>query len=274
VVNLASGREVEFRNARKALNTSANPEKLRLFAALERVVADGAIKRTEPPRDSTIEGSTKAYHWLEADVSLGGKPVRVGVTLREDTSGNLYYNHNPIEKAPSPTRSGPPNKGGGGIEESALGQSLPEFDLNLQILGQPGARGQFDPATRTIALLKSADLSTFLHESGHFFLDMQADIAGRTDTPAAIRADMQTVLDWFGVHDLDQWRGLSLDEQRPYHEQFARGFETYLAEGKSPSLEMQGLFQRLRDWLIQVYHDLKKLNVELKTIQPVCQGAA
>lgn len=39
------------------------------------------------------------------------------------------------------------------------------------------ARGAFDPATRTIFLHQDADLSTVLHEAGHFFLELQFELA-------------------------------------------------------------------------------------------------
>src|SRR5579883_3319622 len=47
------------------------------------------------------------------------------------------------------------------------------------------------------------------------------------------------------------------------HEQFARSFEAYLREGKAPSPEMRGIFQRFRDWLTQIYKSLTQLNVNL-----------
>jgi len=124
VVNQASGRTVKFAGARKALSTSANSDKLRLFAALEAVIANGEIKSSRAPKDPAVEPTTKAYHWLEADVTLNGKRVTVGVTLREDANGDLYYNHNPIEKAPSTTRSAPSHNDGGGIAESAFSRSM------------------------------------------------------------------------------------------------------------------------------------------------------
>ncbi|WP_347989923.1 JAB domain-containing protein [Methylomonas sp. AM2-LC] len=40
-------------------------------------------------------------------------------------------------------------------------------------------RGSFNPATRTITLNENADLSTFLHESAHLFLEMQVDMTWR-----------------------------------------------------------------------------------------------
>lgn len=138
------------------------------------------------------------------------------------------------------------------------------------------ARGSFNPDTLSIALLKNADLSTFLHESGHFFLEVQADIAARLQQEATIfgiealkpgerqiLADMDAVLKWFGVRDLTSWHAMDIEEKRHFHEQYARGFEAYLFEGKAPSIELQGLFQRFRAWMLNVYRDLKNLNVEL-----------
>jgi hypothetical protein len=81
---------------------------------------------------------------------------------------------------------------------------------------------------------------------------------------------MQKLLDWFHVkpegEDADAltvWHRLTLDQQRAAHEQFARGFEAYLFTGKAPSIELQGIFQRFRAWLVSVYRSLKALDVEL-----------
>ena len=150
-----------------------------------------------------------------------------------------------------------------------------EFE-NLFFQDREKARGSFNPATNTITLLKNADLSTFLHESGHFFLETQFDIAARIGQEAAlfgqasnnpgeqqILEDTNALLKWFGVRDLAEWNGLDFEEKRSYHETFARGFEAYLFEGKAPSIEVQGIFQRFRAWLLNVYKDLKALNVEL-----------
>lgn len=138
------------------------------------------------------------------------------------------------------------------------------------------ARGSFNPATLSITLLKNADLSTFLHESGHFFLEVQANIASKLQQEADIFGrntlkpgerqilnDTDALLRWFGVESLAEWYNLDFEEKRAYHEKFARGFEAYLFEGKAPSIELQGLFQRFRAWLVSVYRELKNLNVEL-----------
>ena len=135
--------------------------------------------------------------------------------------------------------------------------------------GEEAARGKIafgQDITQTpsvITLFKSANLSTFLHESGHFFLEVTADIASRPDAPKEIQDDMQTILKWFGVQDLATWKAMDLEARRPLHEKFARGFEAYLFEGKSPSMELNGIFQRFRAWLVNVYKQVAKLNVEI-----------
>lgn len=138
--------------------------------------------------------------------------------------------------------------------------------------GAGGQRGSFNPATNTITLLKNADLSTFLHESGHFYLEVQLDLAAkvaqvpadqRTAGQKEILADADAVLKWFGLRDLEEWSSLDFEEKRGYHEQFARGFEAYLFEGKAPSIQLQGVFQRFRAWLLNVYRELRALNVQL-----------
>lgn len=146
---------------------------------------------------------------------------------------------------------------------------------------QQGPRGLFDPTTRTIALLEAADLSTFFHEAGHYFLDLQTDLAGRPDAPARVREDLDKLFQWFGVSGqtaeerLAQFNlmreainakilGEAHDaklaaEIRKYHEQLAESFEEYLREGKAPSAELQPIFSQLRAWLKWVYKTLKDM---------------
>lgn len=124
-------------------------------------------------------------------------------------------------------------------------------------------RGSFNPSTSTISLLQAADLSTFLHEAGHFFLETLGSIATQPDAPQQVKDDMNTALKWMKVEDLSTWQGMDIEQQRDAHEQFARGFEAYLFEGKAPSVELQGIFQRFRSWLVNIYRELRNLNVEL-----------
>lgn len=163
---------------------------------------------------------------------------------------------------------------------------------------QQDARGSVafgEDITKTpsiISVLEKADLSTISHELGHFFWEMRFDLAVRmeararagetlTDGERQILDDTYRALDWLDVRDtpeltaIEHWLTMSVDEKRPYHEKLARAHEAYLFEGKAPSLELQGLFQTFRSWLLNVYRALlktmsagpgdigKALNVEL-----------
>lgn len=116
-----------------------------------------------------------------------------------------------------------------------------------------------------IQLLKSADLSTFAHESGHLFLEVFGDTvdalkamdpATLTDTQRQMVADYDKTLKWLGV---DSRGNIGVDQ----HEQWARGIEAYLREGKSPNVALRGMFARVRAWLMGIYKQLSQLNVTL-----------
>ncbi|WP_347989505.1 JAB domain-containing protein [Methylomonas sp. AM2-LC] len=125
-------------------------------------------------------------------------------------------------------------------------------------------RGAFTPHDHTITFLKKADASTFLHESGHFYLETLADLAAQADAPVEIVGDFERILEWFGINGgVDAWHALPFEQKIPYHEQFARGFESYLFEGKAPSLELAGIFNKFAAWLKKVYEHFSALNVEL-----------
>jgi len=135
--------------------------------------------------------------------------------------------------------------------------------------------GSFNPNTLDLRLLADANLSTFLHETGHFFLTVYADLASQPDAPAELTKGMAEILKQFGVADVAAWQAMPLELQRPYHEQFAESFEQYLFTGKAPSLELQPLFQRFASWLTRVYvsikdfiagHEGAKLNPELAAV--------
>lgn len=127
-----------------------------------------------------------------------------------------------------------------------------------------GERGSFEPSTNVITLLKDADLSTFLHESGHLFLEMEGRLFNHPNATEQMKADGKVILDWLGLESFDQLKDYETnDVSREAHEKFARGFEKYLGEGKAPSVELKPIFRRFAAWLKQVYRDLRNLNVEL-----------
>jgi hypothetical protein len=117
----------------------------------------------------------------------------------------------------------------------------------------------------TIGLFKGSNLSTPLHEFGHFFLDMQMEMAQPLmNTPVEqltpgqkeIVDDTRQLLDWFGHGTIEDWYLQGTEAKRPHHEKFAESFEAYLFEGKAPSIELQNIFQEFRAWLLAVYRRL------------------
>jgi hypothetical protein len=148
------------------------------------------------------------------------------------------------------------------------------FNPNDPDIYQQGPRGTFSPEQLLVTLNENADLSTFLHESGHFYLEVLADLASQPNAPQQIKDDMAQVLKWFGVPDLATWNGYTLDQKRQYHERWAESFEQYLFEGKAPNQELQPLFRRFRSWLVNVYKSLTqfmrgrnlKLNDEVRQV--------
>lgn len=101
-----------------------------------------------------------------------------------------------------------------------------------------------------IDLLKNADASTFLHETGHLYLDLLGRLALRSEASEQLKADWQAVKEWLGA--------TSDTLTKEQHEQWAEGFERYLMEGKAPSKSLRGAFYRFKEWLTEVYQAVKE----------------
>ncbi|MCI3879568.1 hypothetical protein [Acinetobacter higginsii] len=112
----------------------------------------------------------------------------------------------------------------------------------------------------TIVLSKDADFSTFVHELGHHFLEMNMDIAMRPDAPAQVREDMETVLKWAKADfkDIGEWDFFTDAEKTEVHEKFAETFEQYVFTGKAPSIDLKQVFNRFRQFMIAVYRNVEK----------------
>jgi hypothetical protein len=119
-------------------------------------------------------------------------------------------------------------------------------------------RGQIAilPDSAVIKLYEAANLSTFLHESGHLFLEMTGKLYSHAKATPEIKADGDAILKYLGAESFDR---ITVEQ----HEKWARGMEKYFGEGKAPSLELQGAFRRFTQWIKQVYKTLTNLNVEL-----------
>lgn len=143
------------------------------------------------------------------------------------------------------------------VAAAAAAAAADPADPNL-LNQRSGARATFNPASLEIALLEKADLSSFLHETGHFFFEMLGTLAAEPGAPQSLRDDMQLLLDHIGFKGtIEEWVKLSVNERREGHETIAETFEQYLFTGKAPTAEMQSLFRRFKSWLIAVYRSLQ-----------------
>lgn len=107
-------------------------------------------------------------------------------------------------------------------------------------------------ARNTIKLFKDADASTFIHETGHQWLEELMRDATDENAPEELKADAKTVRDYIGAEE-----GKAIPTRG--HEKFARGFERYMMEGVAPSKELAGVFAKFKDWLTKIYQTVAKL---------------
>lgn len=125
---------------------------------------------------------------------------------------------------------------------------------NPSMLAQAGvgaAKGStefLDDGRAILRGLTAPDVSTAVHELAHVFRRDLADVA-KIDARAA--DDMRVLEAWARVRN-GTW---TVEAE----EQFARGFERYLAEGVAPSPALQGAFSRFRQWLAQIYRSLQNI---------------
>lgn len=185
------------------------------------------------------------------------------------------------------------------LKSAVVPSSIPVVDqVQEESLGQD-ERGSFQitPDRKVIIrLAKSSDLSTFLHESGHFFIEVMSDLSNSPDAKPQQRQDWQTIINWWKSNSkqmrsdairladrggasndiLSAIRSMSDEDiadvannfhhrqkgprkwvRSAMHEYWARGTEAYFMEGKAPSAELRSVFDRFRLWLLDVYRAVK-----------------
>ena len=169
-------------------------------------------------------------------------------------------------------------------------QAIAIIDRYNQEMNEQGIQGQtiYNPnnGKRLVYLFENADESTFLHESGHIFLMDLEKLASEGDEESI--EDLKTVNDWAEWHDGDAakykntpWAQEFEDREKEIREaqkngvakmpdgttktldqllrewkqeRFARAFEIYLYEGKSPSKGLRKVFDQFVNFLKQIYN--------------------
>ena len=171
------------------------------------------------------------------------------------TSGTLGVFLTPSSTTASLIVVDSPVPRGGGIEHNRVkrGSHWSEDTFFQESQSEGGPAGFFDPTTNSIVMTKNANLSTFSHEWGHWYLQKLFDFAREGKLTGEMRADLQALLDSFGLKSLDEWSSLDAKARERFHEQFARQFEQYLQTGKAPDSRLQYIFGSIARAIKEAY---------------------
>ena len=120
---------------------------------------------------------------------------------------------------------------------------------------QQRAKIEFKNNETLITLMKGNDASSVMHELAHLYLH---DIQELAKTNKRAQKDLQEIYDVFGFDSANY----TDEEFRDMHEKFARSFEAYLLNGKSPTARMKSIFEKFKEFLQEVYESISELNVE------------
>lgn len=108
----------------------------------------------------------------------------------------------------------------------------------------------------TISLFEEANLSTVLHEVGHIALNEYTNLETLGQASESLINDMGVIREWVGAEKGQEFTTEQL-------EQFARGFEAYLLEGKAPTSSLREAFERFKRWMVETYKTVTGLDVKL-----------
>ena len=126
------------------------------------------------------------------------------------------------------------------------------FTLFQEGEAQPRGEIQLLNEERIIRLSNTSDLSTFLHETGHLFLESEKMFAEKY----GLSANQEAILKMLGVESYE-------DIEREHHELFARTFEDYLRTGKAPSMRLRDAFSAFARWLSHIYANIARIGTKL-----------
>lgn len=122
--------------------------------------------------------------------------------------------------------------------------------------GAATGKARIQDGRTIITLFRRADASTFVHETGHQWLEDLLKDSRDTAAPDQLRADAGAVRQWLGAEP-------DAEITTAQHERFARGFERYMMEGVAPTRALDRVFAQFRDWLTKIYETVKGLRAPI-----------
>ena|GEM_PF-4224113 len=149
------------------------------------------------------------------------------------------------------------------------------------------ARGGFDPRTLNIFIRSGGDISTMFHELIHLRIAEYLRLAAGTNPPARVVADLDILFKFMGVEGdtfedrLRNYSTMSIDKRAPLEEKVTYNAEIYIWEGKAPSVELRGVFDRMAAWMRRAYKSIRdnlndiyrdKFGTDLPILTPEVRG--
>ena len=147
---------------------------------------------------------------------------------------------------------------GGAISESAIGQVLkyPERITGEVLFQQAkGATSWLDDGRAVLHALENPNFSTAHHELLHAFI--------RTRPEAEVKR-LTEILREEGYNVTDDWH-LNLNEKANVdgNEYLARAWERYAAEGVAPTPKLQAVFDKMKQWMLEVYRTISGSDIDV-----------
>ncbi|MBQ9406624.1 MAG: hypothetical protein IJU37_07825, partial [Desulfovibrio sp.] len=107
-----------------------------------------------------------------------------------------------------------------------------------------------------VNFFKASDLTTASHEMYHIFRHELEATARDARSSADAKQRWADICDFVGARENATWTTAQ-------EEKFALAAERYLATGEAPRPELQGIFDRMKDWFLQVYRHISNAGVEI-----------
>ncbi len=117
---------------------------------------------------------------------------------------------------------------------------------------------EFDPETgaAVITFFQAADLSTASHELFHVFRRQIERAANMADASPWAKEQWRKVCDFAGAREGQAWTA-------EMEEKFANAGLRYLASGAAPTPALQGVFDRMKQWFMDIYQRADNIGVEI-----------
>lgn len=245
-------------------------------------------QKTKIGKRSEVADRARSKPYYSTDVELGARAFEAYLIYKAKQQGyknNYLANITPpevwkAEQELSGADSAAPDNYVYALEDEMVNFIAPAFDKLFETLnvrenngvmelyqnGQKGApqgklntfRGTDGRLRAVMTLFKDEDLSTVLHELGHFFFNTMSELATIEGAPQELFDEINVLRKWAGAEAIEPGKA-STDITVAQHELIADAFLSYLKTGKAPSPDLAPAFGRYKVFLTWLYDRAKRI---------------